>query len=176
MRRFERIAFLAGLILLGALVVRIGPERVARNLAGIGWGFLPILGVSAVALVSNAASWRALLPAPESISPAAMTRMLAAAEAVTTVSPLGLMGGEIVRVALLSERLPAESAGACVAMAAMAQFCGQVLFVLTGLPLAAVLVGDGALRTGLLWVAALLLVLLAVVLRLAWSPASLSRA
>ena len=59
------------------------------------------------------------------------------------------MGGEAVRVALLTERLPAEAAGAFVAMAAMAQFCGQVLFVLTGLPFAGALLPDGPLRTGL---------------------------
>jgi hypothetical protein len=176
MKRFERLAFLAGLGLLAWLVARIGPERLGRSLTEIGWGFVPILAVSAVGLLLNAVSWRTQLPSPRSVSMAAMTRMLAAAEAVTIVSPVGLMGGELVRVALLSERLPAEAAGASVAMAAMAQFCGQVLFVLTGLPLAGALLPDGALRTGLFGISAVLLLLLAVVLRLAFSVDSRARA
>jgi uncharacterized protein (TIRG00374 family) len=176
MRRFQQIAFLAGIVLLGGLVARMGPDRLARSLTRIGWGFLPILAVSGAGLLLNAASWRALLPDPKAVSTAAMTRMLAAAEAVTTVSPVGLMGGEVVRVALLSERLPTEAAGACVAMAAMAQFCGQVVFVLTGLPLAAMFLAGGALKTALFGVSAILLTLLAVVLRLAWSRDSSTRA
>ena len=175
MRRFERACFVAGLLLLGWLVWRIGPARIGRNLAEIGWGFVPILAFSAVPLFLNAVSWFRVLPEKSGVSLGAIARMLLAGEAINAVSPVGLVGGEIVRASLLSGRLPAEDAVACVAMAAMAQFFGQVLFVVTGLPLAFTLVADAAVRRGLLLVSGVLIALFVLVLALAASRGARER-
>jgi hypothetical protein len=170
-KRFERIAFAAGLLLFAALVVRLGPERIGRQLLEIGWGFLPVLALSCLPQLFNALSWQRVLPGNNPVRLAAMTRMLIAGEAVNAVSPVGVVGGELVRLSQLSQLLPAEAAAASVAMAALAQFCGQIVFVVTGLPLVLPLVRAGAVRTGLLVFAALLVALLALVLWLAGSAA-----
>ena len=176
MRRFERVCFVAGLLLLGWLVWRIGPATIGRNLAEIGWGFVPILGFSAVPLFLNAVSWYRVLPQKSGVSLGTIFRMLLAGEAINSVSPVGVVGGEIVRASLLSSRLPAGDAVACVAMAAMAQFFAQVLFVVTGLPLAFGLIGDVSVRRGLLLVSAILLAIFLAVLVLAASRSARERA
>jgi uncharacterized protein (TIRG00374 family) len=170
-RRFERACFAGGLVLLGWLVWRIGPGQIGRNLAEVGWGFVPILAFSAVPLFLNAVSWFRLLPEGSGVSLGSIFRMLLSGEAINSVSPVGVVGGEIVRASLLSARLPAEAAVACVAMAAMAQFFAQVLFVIAGLPLAFGLVADAAVRKGLLVFAGILLALFVAVLVLAASRA-----
>jgi uncharacterized protein (TIRG00374 family) len=170
-RRFERACLVAGLLLLAWLVWRIGPEQIGRNLAEVGWGFVPILAVSAVPLFLNALSWFRVLPEGSGVSLGAVARMLLAGEAINAVSPVGVVGGEVVRASLLSARLPAEDAVACVAMAAMAQFFAQVLFVVTGLPLAFALVADAAVRRGLLVISGILLAFFVAVLLLAASRA-----
>jgi len=174
-RRFERACFVGGLALLAWLVWRIGPGQIGRNLAQIGWGFLAILAFSAVPLLLNTLSWFRVLPEGSGVSFGAIARMLLSGEAINSVSPVGVVGGEIVRASLLSARLPAEDAVACVAMAAMAQFFAQVLFVVTGLPLAFALVADAAVRRGLLFVAGILLALFFAVLVLAASRAMRDR-
>lgn len=175
MRRFERVAFAAGVLLFAALLYRTGPARVGRQLVEVGWGFLPVLGVSAVPLVLNALSWGRLLPGARTLPIPTMLRMLVSAEAVNAVSPIGVVGGELVRVSQLSDHAPREDAAASAAMAAMAQFAAQILFLVTGLPLAASLLPSGAGRRGLFVFAAGLLAPLAVVLGLAWSRAARER-
>jgi len=174
-RRFERIAFAAGVLLFAALVVRLGPERIGRQLLEIGWGFLPVLALSFLPQLFNALSWQRLLPENRPVRLSAMTRMLVAGEAVNAVSPVGVVGGELVRLSQLSDILPAEAAAASVAMAALAQFCGQIVFVVTGLPLVLPLVSIEALRTGLLALAAVPVGALALVLLLASSAALRAR-
>ena len=175
MRRFERACFAGGLLLLVGLVWRIGPAPIGRNLAEVGWGFVAILAFSSVPLFLNAVSWFRVLPEGSGVSLGAVARMLLAGEAINSVSPVGVVGGEIVRASLLSARLPAEDAVACVAMAAMAQFFAQVLFVVTGLPLASALLADAAVRRGLLLVTGVLLALFVGVLVVAASRALRAR-
>jgi Lysylphosphatidylglycerol synthase TM region len=171
-RRFERACFVGGLVLLGWFVWRIGPEQIGRNLAEVGWGFAPIFAFAAVPLFLNAVSWSRVLPEGSGVSLGAVARMLLAGEAINAVSPVAVVSGEIVRASLLSAELPAEDAVACVAMAAMAQFFAQVLFVITGLPLALALIADAALRRGFLIVSGILLALFLAVLALAVSSAA----
>jgi uncharacterized protein (TIRG00374 family) len=175
-RRLERACFVAGLLLLGWLVWRIGLDRIGHNLAEIGWGFVPIVAFSTVPLFLNALSWFRVLPEGSGVSLGAVGRMLLAGEAINAVSPVGVVGGEIVRASLLSARLPTEEAAACVAMAAMAQFFAQVVFVVTGLPFAFALVADAAVRRGLLLVSGILLALSVAVLVLAASRSVRRRA
>ena len=176
MRRFERIAFAAGVLLFAGLVVRLGPERVGRQLLEIGWGFLPVLALSFLPQLFNALSWQRLLPEGSRVPLPAMTRMLVAGEAVNAVSPVGVVGGELVRLSQLSEVVPAESAAACVAMAALAQFCGQIVFVVTGLPLVLPLLPGRAERAGYLMFSAVSIALLGLVLSFAASKGWRTRA
>ena len=136
MRRLERASFVAGLLLLAWFIYRIGPERVGRNLAEMGWGFLLVFALQAVPIFLGALSWRLVVAGNGAPTLPALARMLVAGEAVNAVSPVALVGGELVRISLLSRRIPAEEAVPSVALAAMAQCCAQILFVLSGLPFA----------------------------------------
>jgi uncharacterized protein (TIRG00374 family) len=170
-RRLERISFVAGLLMLGWLIVRIGPERVGRNLAGLGWGFALLFVLQSIPYLLLTISWRLVLPPGHGVPLAAMLRMLVSCEAINVVSPVAVVGGELMRVSLLSRRVPVEDAVPSVTLAAMTQFCAQILFVLSGIPIALWLVPGGALRTGLIVISEVLAALLGVLLFLGFSSA-----
>jgi uncharacterized protein (TIRG00374 family) len=172
LKRLEQASFVVGLLLLGWFIYRIGPERVGLNLAELGWGFVLIFGLQAIPIVLNTLSWRLMLAPGSSVPLTAMARMLIAGEAVNAVSPVALVGGELVRISLLSKRIPAQEAVPSVALAAMAQCCAQILFVLSGLPIAITFVQSAPIRVGLVALSAALAVLLGGLLFLVRSAAA----
>jgi uncharacterized protein (TIRG00374 family) len=169
LRRFEQFSFAAGVLLLGWLVYRIGPGDVGRNLAEIGWGFLVVLGLHGVVVLLNTLSWKCLLAADGRMTLRKLAPMLMAGDAVTAVNPIGLVGGSLVRLSLLSRALPPQISLISVVLASTTQFIGQVLFVLSGLPVVLTMIRDRGLKLGLLVFSACLLTLLAVVLVVAFS-------
>jgi hypothetical protein len=169
LKRFEQFSFAAGVLLLGWLVYRIGPSDVGRNLAEVGWGFLLILALYAVTVLLNTVSWQLLLPVEARVPLSKLAPMLVAGDAVTTVNPIGLVGGSVVRMSLLSRALPPQTALISVGLAAMTQFLGQVLFVLSGVPVALTVIRDERLRLGLRVFSACLLTVLGLVLLVGFS-------
>lgn len=87
---------------------------------------------------------------------------------MSAVSPVGLVGGELVRVSLLRRVIPTPLALGSVGLAALAQFVAQVLFVISGLPLVLPLIGSHRLRLGVMILATGLLVMLGCVFFLVW--------
>lgn len=171
MKRLERASFVVGLLLLGWLIYRIGPESVGRNLADLGWGFVLIFALQAIPILLGTLSWWLTLRPEQRLSLTAMARMLVAGEAVNAVSPVALVGGELVRISMLSTRIPAEDAVPSVALAAMAQCCAQILFVLSGVPIALNLVHSAPVRQSLVFLSTALAVLLCGLLFFALSAA-----
>ncbi|MGH9399995.1 MAG: lysylphosphatidylglycerol synthase domain-containing protein [Thermoanaerobaculia bacterium] len=168
----QRVAFAAGVVLLCWLVFRIGPGIVLRSLAGVGWGFLLIVGLYGITVLANTASWRCMLPAQGRRVPLrALAPMLVAGDAVNAVTPTALVGGSLLRVSLLGQWISTPGALAAVGLAAMTQCVAQVLFVLSGLPVILTQVGDARLRSGMMILSAVLLFFLGAVLFLAWSRA-----
>ena len=98
-----------------------------------------------------------------------------AGDAVKTVAPTSVVGGEFVRFRLLSRRLPSASSAVSVSLAAMSQYFAQVLFLLTGLPLVAMQIPQPGLRVGLALFAAAMLALVLGVAFLGWSRDGLRR-
>jgi uncharacterized protein (TIRG00374 family) len=166
MRRFERLAFAGGLLLLGWLVSRIGARTVLHSLAVLGWGFALVVLFQTVPVLLNTLAWRAALPPGTRVPIRALAPALVAGEAVNAVSPIGFVGGELLRIGLLSRRLPTQAAVGATGLAAMAQFAAQALFVLSGLPVVLRRVADPRLRTGLMALSASAAVLLGLVLLL----------
>jgi hypothetical protein len=83
---------------------------------------------------------------------------------------VGFIGGEVVRVSLLRRRIPTAEAAGAVGLAAGTQFAGQILFLLSGFPVALALVRPGRLRAGITIAGVASAVLLAVLLSAACSP------
>jgi hypothetical protein len=101
-------------------------------------------------------------------------RSLAAAQvsgdAVNAVTLTAVVAGSVVRVGLLRRRVPTSTAVGSTTLGALTQFLGQVLFVLSGVPVALGLTADQGLRTGLIVLFAVLCLTFGLVLGLAWSP------
>ena len=173
LRRAEKIAFVAGLVFFGWLLFRIGAGELVRNLSEVGWGFALVFSLQLVPILLNSLSWRLMLPRDRRVTVRTITPMLLAGEAVNAVSPVGVVGGELLRVTLLGRRIPRDLAAGSVVLAAMTQFCAQILFVLSGLPVVWGATRNSALHSGLLIVGAILAAILSAVLFLAWSPRSL---
>ena len=172
MRRFERASFVLGLLLLCWFVFHLGPEQVARGLADLGWGFGFIFVLQAVPLGFLTLSWQLVVPPGPQLPLTTLARILVAGEAVNAVSPVAVVGGELMRASLLSARIPAQSAVPSVALAAMTQFCAQLIFVLAGLPFALTVVHEASVRHGLLALETILAALLGGLLLISLTPAA----
>ena len=110
MRRFERASFVLGLVLLCWFVFHIDPEQVARGLADLGGASDSIFVLQAVPLGFLTLSWQLVVPPGPQLPLTTMARILIAGEAVDAVSPVAVVGGELMRASLLSARIPAQSA------------------------------------------------------------------
>lgn len=173
-RRFELGAFVAGAALLAWLLYRMGLGDLARQLSAVGWGFFVVVALGSLPILLNVLSWALLLPRRPRVPSRTLASMLLAGEAVNTVSPVGFIGGELVRVSLLRRWLDSAAAVGAVGLAATAQFAGQVIFILSGLPLVLSLVPQPGLRTALVLFGAASGLLLVSVLFVALSPGRLS--
>jgi uncharacterized protein (TIRG00374 family) len=167
----RKASFAAGAAILVALLVRAGPAAVARSFAAVGWAFVAVVALGGVAASLNTLSWRLTTARELRVPFGELFRMLLAAEAVNALSPVGFLGGELVRLGALRRRMPAADALGSVVLAATAQFAGQLVFLLAGLPAALGLLKSETWRTAVSWVATGAVTLLAVVLLAAWRPA-----
>jgi uncharacterized protein (TIRG00374 family) len=176
MKLFEKIAFAAGVALLGWLVYRIGPGNLWEQLSELSWGFFLVFGLHAVVILCNALAWRSTLPpARRSVPLGLLSGMLIAGDAVNAVTPAAVVGGNLVRISLLGRRVPLEAAVGSVGLAAMALFVAQALFVVSGAPFVFTVLQDGSLRAGLALLSAAVLLLVSFILYLGWSPEGLAR-
>jgi uncharacterized protein (TIRG00374 family) len=150
LKRVERIAFAAGLVLLAWLIRRIGVETAFRTVARIGWGFAAVLLLYGVVAAVNTLAWRVTLPPADRVSFGRLFGFLLAGDAINAVTPSAVVGGELVRVSLLRRMVPGPVAAASVALAAACQFLAQILFLAAGTPLLAGLWWKGGAKRGLL--------------------------
>ena len=164
MKRIERIGFAAGVLLLAWLLYRIGPAALLSNLSEVGWGFLVVLALHGLTVLFNSFAWQRVLPVGHHVRLSDLAQMQVAGDAVNAVNPLGVVGGELMRVRLLSRVLPVSAATASVGLVATAQFVSQILFVLSGTPLTLHWITDAGIRRGLLILCVLLLLLFGLLL------------
>jgi uncharacterized membrane protein YbhN (UPF0104 family) len=169
MKTLERISLVAGCLLFGWLLYRVGLGTVARNLRHLGWGFLVILGQEGVAILMYTLAWRRTLPPDRRTVPfASLLSMRLAGDAVNTLTPSAVVGGELVRVSLLKRFVPTPIAFASVGLAAMAQFFAQLLFIVLGIPFLAAGGLRGKVASAGLVLGAILALGIAGVSYLAW--------
>lgn len=143
----------------------------AESLAAVGWRFLLVFSLQAAAILPNTLAWRRMLP-PEhraAFSRRSLAAMLLAGDAVNAVTPSAVVGGELVRISLLKRRIPTLTAAGASSLAAMAQCFAQILFVLTGVPVALSITADESFRAALTTLAAVAGLALAMLVALGWS-------
>ncbi len=135
MKKFERFAFGGGLLLLIWLITRLGVRDIISALERVSWGFLTVLALYTITALANTLGWRATMPRSLRTRPLPLFGFLLAGDAINSVTPSAVVGGELVRLSLLRRRMPSVPAAASVALAAATQFVAQALFVVVGLPL-----------------------------------------
>jgi glycosyltransferase 2 family protein len=159
MRGLSRLLLLAGLLFLAALLWRLGPAAVARNVAAVGWGFAAIVALDAVTTGVKTLGWRCVLPSGRRcVRFRTLFGMRLAGDGVNALAPAAVVGGELVRVRMLRGKLPTPASASSVALAALAEFLSQIVFVLAAAPLILARVA-GARIKGLLLIAAAALLL-----------------
>lgn len=130
-----RVLLAAGLVLFAALVWRVGPESIARELARAGW-FIPLVFIPhALVAVGEAVGWWYAFPDKTNPPPFSLVgRFTVAAKAIQLVTPSMAQVGELTRVQLLrSAEVGTDVAIASVIAAKMAMMLGEVAFMALGL-------------------------------------------
>jgi uncharacterized protein (TIRG00374 family) len=163
--RAERALLVGGVVLLGVLVSKVGLRAVLDDFRLVGWGIVPILLQELTAYVFNTIGWRyAFAAPPPEISFMRLLAIRLAGDAINSVTPTATLGGEVLRVRLLRDRMAAAPAMASVTIAMLGQTVAQALFVAAGF---ALLLAGSSLPAGMrpeLLVGAIVMGGLAVVL------------
>jgi putative membrane protein len=130
----ERLLLVAGVVLLVALVQRMGVSNVWHDVRSVGYGFVFIVGQEILAYLANTVGWYFAFPRPR--PPLPFRRLLAAricGDVINSLTPTATVGGEFVRARLLRESVEPTALWASLAVAKVSQTVGQVAFIVLGL-------------------------------------------
>lgn len=136
-RRVRIVPLLAGLIILGVLLYKVGIRDVISNFAVIGWSALPVLTLSVLWKGVNTCAWILAFP-PNIGRPGFLSlyRVGMAGDTINNLLPTGNVGGELAKPYLLRPEIRmAESLPAILANKTMELLSG-VIFVGLGVCLA----------------------------------------
>jgi putative membrane protein len=159
MTRLTAVLLLLGVAVLCGLVLHVGPAALAAEIQKLGWNILWVLLPSAISYLLDASGWRHTLgrhAARLGFSRLFMTRM--AGEAVNFTTPAAYLGGEPVKAYMLSRHdVPLVDGLASVVTAKTTMTLAEVLFIVIGLGLSAVLLSQSTdlLLSGLVGLGAL---------------------
>lgn len=186
-RHLRLAAFLVGAAFFSYLIARTGPGAIARDLAQVGWAFLPIVLVWGGVYLSNTVSWLILLRAgaeaeglvpgaAATIPPPRAFAITVSAFAVNYITPLAALGGEPLKAAAAAGWVGARRAAASVLAFRIVHTLGQLAFWAATIPVAWVIFPpDRATRT-ILAVAGALLVPVGVGILFLFRARALERA
>lgn len=131
--RFRLILALAGTVVVGYLIVRVGPDSVWSIFRDLSWRLVLILVFpTCLAVAADTLGWRfTFLTPPRSF--ARLVGMRLAGEAVNQITPTASVGGDLVRALLLRPEVPLREAFASVIADKTTGVASQVLMLLAGL-------------------------------------------
>ena len=136
------ILLLAGLGLFTILIGYHGFRDVAAALAVAGWGLIWVALFRLIPMACNTVAWQTLLDQDNRPSFKTMLRIRWIGEAVKGLLPVAQVGGDLVKVRLISQRgVPTALAGASVVIDVTVSVVTQIIFALMGVGL---LLGIGA--------------------------------
>jgi len=157
-----RVAFIAGLGVAIALILRSGAAQIFALLSRANWLLLWLVPLHALPIALDANGWRALLPARARLR--TLFGIACIREAINRLLPVANIGGEVVGIGLLARTgIDAIQAGASVVVETLMTLVSQYLFVALGAVCVLHLIGAGALTAN---VAILLATTLPVILLL----------
>jgi hypothetical protein len=117
-RVISLVTTLIGFVLLVVLVRRVGVEAIAAGALQVGWGFLAILAISGGRILVRAAAWRLCLD-PREAGTVSLRQAFGAglcAEAIGSLTPLGLLASEPAKAAWVRDSVSFGRAMAAVAI------------------------------------------------------------
>ena len=136
MRLFKLLMPALGLLFLGYLIGKLGPEVIWRNFAVLKWSFPLILLLACSWHITNTIAWSFAFP-PGAFRPRLHSLFMAklAGEAVNQLTPLANIGGEPLKAYLLKSESPASRGLASVVINKTAQVITGLFFTAVGLSL-----------------------------------------
>ncbi len=166
MKLTMRIALLAGLGVMIALIVREGAMNIAALLSQAGFTLLWLVPLHLLPLLLDVRGWRVLIPGGAPLG--TLLRIAAVREAINRLLPVAGIGGEVVGIRLLTlAGVDGTAAAASVVVEVLLTLVAQFLFVALGVLCLLRLIGAVQLTNDvLLGLAAGLPVILVVVLLL----------
>jgi len=155
-RRLRPLVPLAGLAVVAYLVWEVGPEHVWDTVRTLSWRLgLVLLVPYGVTTTIDTVAWRLAFPDRRAPFPATWAARIAG-EAVNLLTPTASVGGEPVKAYLLRPWVPLSQGLVAVLVDKTTIVCGQGLFLVLGLVLAATLVSvPGPLVTAMMILLAL---------------------
>lgn len=139
-RVFETALLPLGIVALGVLIWQIGPEdrsQIVRLVSVVQWWFVAVVIQELVAHAANTEGLLACLPLDRKRLGFWYTfAARLAGEGVNATMPTATVGGELLKISLLSRRAPPERVTAGISAAYASQALAQMLFTSLALPLA----------------------------------------
>ena len=120
------LAVIFGTALLIYLIRRVGPEKIAEDIAAVGWGLALVIALGGVSHVVKTLAWRMTLTGwVGRVSLLRMFQLRLASEAVGQVGVFGQLFGEGLRISAYDSSIPIDSRISSVIL-------DRALFIITG--------------------------------------------
>ena len=147
MNIFASIAALLGLALLTGLIAYFGFSSVIQAVASSGWGTVLVIMARAAALATAGVGWWCLLT-PIRRGPAVFVGLRFIREAINSLFPFAVVGGDVIGARLLTRfGVGGSTAIASVLIDLFVQVVSLLIFVLAGLGVLSTFAGDHHLTT-----------------------------
>jgi len=138
-------AGVAGLVLVGLLIVRSGADEVAHAMLTLGWRLAPITLFHVLPLSLSALSWRELLSTSCRLNVASAAWIRWIRESINNLLPVASIGGDVASVRLARLRgVASAQAAASVVVDTTVGVVTQLVFVSAGVTLLMIRSTDGA--------------------------------
>ena len=130
MRRVETFFIVIAIAFYVWFLAHFGAGQVLGYIAMVGWGLALTVALEAVARIINTFGWRATIEEfPPNLGFIEMFAARIGGEAIDYVTPSAQLGGQFVMALTLRDKLRMPIGLATVAVAALAEAIGQILFV-----------------------------------------------
>ncbi|MEZ4251338.1 MAG: lysylphosphatidylglycerol synthase transmembrane domain-containing protein [Polyangiales bacterium] len=136
------VLLLVGVGLLALFVRAAGLDEILANLRRIGWGFLWLVGISAVWRTFAVGGMWTLLDTEHRIPFLKLTAIRSAGESVNTLMPFGNVGGEPIKIMMLAREIGGTAATKYVVLDKTVFFLSGIAFMTSGTVVGAVLLAD----------------------------------
>ena len=127
------LLWLLGLACLGVLLHQLGEPEVWHHVVMMGWGYIPVIGITLAAYLNNVCAWRGSfdrgMKTPR-IRPLLWVKLVG--EALGNVMPASQLGKEVAKVMMLREKMGVTAGVSSLVLNKTGEMVSGVIFVLGG--------------------------------------------